>query len=99
MTPVPKQGSNAFNSVQKYAEQQGPRSLVPREGDALLPGGATVTILHCRPEAIDDGRTNDSSIAVPGISGIAPVTSPVTPFSPCADCFTCVFVTNVTRYQ
>lgn len=64
LTPVLEWDSKAFNSMLKYAEQQGALLSVPQEGDTLLLGGATVTILHCWPEAIDYGRTNDSSIVV-----------------------------------
>ncbi len=62
LTPVLKWDSKAFNSMLKYAEAQGTPLVVPQEGDVLQLGGATVTILHCWPEAIDYGRTNDSSI-------------------------------------
>ena len=55
-------GLQGFNSMLKYAEAQGTFLVVPQEGDVLQLGGATVTILHCWPEAIDYGRTNDSSI-------------------------------------
>ena len=64
LTPVLEWDSKAFNSVLKYAEQQGTPLSIPQDGDTLLLGGATVTILHCWPEAIDYGRTNDSSIVV-----------------------------------
>jgi len=62
LTPVLKWDSKAFNSMLKYAEAQGTPLSVPQEGDTLQLGGATITILHCWPEAIDYGRTNDSSI-------------------------------------
>ena len=64
LTPVLEWDSKAFNSMVKYAEKQGAPLSVPQEGDTLQLGGATVTILHCWPEAIDYGRTNDSSIVV-----------------------------------
>ena len=64
LTPVLEWDSKAFNSMVKYAEKQGAPLSVPQEGDTLHLGGATVTILHCWPEAIDYGRTNDSSIVV-----------------------------------
>lgn len=64
LTPVLKWDSKAFESMLKYAEMQGTPLSVPHEGDTLQLGGATVTILHCWPEAIDYGRTNDSSIVV-----------------------------------
>ena len=62
LTPVLKWDSNAFNSMLKYAEAQGAPLVVPAEGDMLQLGGAVITILHCWPEAIEYGRTNDSSI-------------------------------------
>ena len=64
LTPVLEWDSKAFNSMMKYAEKQGAPLSVPQEGDTLQLGGATVIILHCWPEAIDYGRTNDSSIVV-----------------------------------
>ena len=64
LTPVLEWDSKAFNSMVKYAEKQGAPLSVPQEGDMLRLGGTTVTILHCWPEAIDYGRTNDSSIVV-----------------------------------
>ena len=64
LTPVLKWDSKAFDSMLKYAEMQGTPLSVPQEGDTLQLGNATVTILHCWPEAIDYGRTNDSSIVV-----------------------------------
>ena len=62
LTPVMKWDSKAFDSMLKYAEAQGTPISVPQDGDTLQLGGATITILHCWPEAIDYGRTNDSSI-------------------------------------
>ena len=62
LTPVLEWDSKAFNNMLKYAEKQGTPVSVPLEGDTLQLGGATVTILHCWPEALDYGRTNDSSI-------------------------------------
>lgn len=62
LTPVLEWDSKAFNSMLKYAEAQGTPLSVPQEGDMLQLGGATVTILHCWPEALEYGRTNDSSI-------------------------------------
>ena len=64
LTPVLEWDSKAFNSMVKYAEMQGTPLSVPQEGDILQLGSSTVTILHCWPEAIDYGRTNDSSIVV-----------------------------------
>ena len=62
LTPVLEWDSKAFNSMLKYAEAQGTPLSVPQEGDTLKLGGATITILHCWPEALEYGRTNDSSI-------------------------------------
>ena len=64
LTPVLQWDSKAFSSMVKYAQAQGTPLAVPREGDVLRLGGATVTILHCWPEAVDLGRTNDASIVV-----------------------------------
>ncbi len=62
LTPVLKWDSKAFNSMLKYADAQGTPVMVPQEGDTMQLGGATISILHCWPEALDYGRTNDSSI-------------------------------------
>ena len=62
LTPVLEWDSKAFEYMLKYAEKQGTPLSVPQEGDTLQLGSATVTILHCWPEAIEYGRTNDSSI-------------------------------------
>lgn len=64
LTPVLEWDSKAFSSMMVYANTQGTPVVVPRKGDTLQLGGATVTVLHCWPEAIDMGRTNDSSIVV-----------------------------------
>ena len=64
LAPVLEWDSKAFGSMLKYAEAQGTPLAVPREGDVLELGGARVTILHCWPEAVDYGRTNDASIVV-----------------------------------
>ncbi len=62
LTPVLEWDSKAFNSMLKYADLQGTQVTVPGEGDTLKLGNAIVTILHCWPEAIEYGRTNDASI-------------------------------------
>lgn len=64
LSPVTKWDSRAFDNVLKYVAAQGTPLVVPEEGDTLQLGDATVTILHCWPEAVDMGRTNDSSIVV-----------------------------------
>ena len=63
-TPVLKWDSRSFNNMLKYAAKQNTPVVVPNEGDTWKLGGADVTILHCWPEAIDAGRTNDSSIVL-----------------------------------
>ena len=62
LTPTMEWDSKAFSSMLKYADLQGTVLSIPQEGDTLRIGGATATILHCWPEAIAYGRTNDSSI-------------------------------------
>lgn len=64
LTPVTEWNSKAFNSMLKYAELQGTPLVVPREGDTLQLGGALITILHYWPEAVQQGRTNDSTIVL-----------------------------------
>ena len=64
LTPVLEWDSRAFNNMLKYAAKQDTPIIVPNEGDTLKLGGATVTILHCWPEAVDAGHTNDSSIVL-----------------------------------
>ncbi len=64
LSPVLEWDSKAFNSMMEYADMQGTPVVIPQEGDTLRLGGATVTVLHCWPEAIDYGRTNDASIVL-----------------------------------
>ena len=64
LTPTKEWDSKAFNSMKVYANMQGTVIDIPNEGDTLQLGDATVTILHCWPEAIELGRTNDSSIVL-----------------------------------
>ncbi len=64
LTPLTEWNSKAFNSMLKYAELQGTPLVVPREGDTLQLGCAVITILHCWPEAVQQSRTNDSSIVL-----------------------------------
>ena len=64
LTPVTEWNSKAFKSMLEYAELQGAPLSVPQEGDTLELGGATITILHCWPEAVQQSRTNDSSIVL-----------------------------------
>ena len=64
LTPVLEWDSKAFGYVVKYASRQGTALSVPSEGDTLRVGGARVTVLHCWPEAVEYGRTNDSSIVL-----------------------------------
>lgn len=62
--PVLEWDSKAFEYVMKYAGRQGTEIAVPQEGDVLRLGEATVTVLHCWPEAAAQGRTNDMSIVL-----------------------------------
>ena len=64
LSPVTEWDSKAFENMLKYAAKQGTPLSVPNEGDTLRLGGATATILHCWPEAIEYGRTNDASIVL-----------------------------------
>ena len=64
LTPVLNWDSRAFESMLRYAGKLGIPLLVPHDGDTLRLGGATVTILLCWPEAVEYGRTNDSSIVL-----------------------------------
>ena len=64
LTPTLEWDSYAFRSMVEYAEFQGAVLVIPQEGDILRLGSATVTILHCWPEAIRAGRANDSSIVL-----------------------------------
>lgn len=64
LTPLTEWNSKTFNSMLKYAELQGTPLVVPREGDTLQLGSAVITILHCWPEAVQQSRTNDSSIVL-----------------------------------
>lgn len=64
LTPVLEWDSKAFSSMLAYAGRQGTPLSVPCEEDTLHLGGAKVTILHCWPEAVDFGRTNDASIVL-----------------------------------
>lgn len=62
LTPVLEWESEAFKDMMKYAEEQGTVVDVPYQYDTLKLGDATITILLCWPDAIQYGRTNDSSI-------------------------------------
>ncbi len=64
LTPVTTWDSKSFSNMMKYAARQGTAVSVPQEGDVLNIGGAVVTILHCWPEAVEQGMTNDASIVV-----------------------------------
>ncbi len=64
LTPVTKWESEAFKDMIKYAEEQGTYIDIPNQYDTMKLGGATVTILLCWPDAIQYGRTNDSSIVL-----------------------------------
>ena len=64
LTPVKEWDSKAFRAMMDYADRQGTAVAVPQAGDTLRLGRAAVTILHCWPEAIGLGRTNDASIVL-----------------------------------
>ena len=64
LTPTLEWDSKKFESMKSYAEKQGTPMSVPYEGDTLQLGNATITILHCWPEARDYSGTNDMSIVV-----------------------------------
>ena len=64
LTPVKEWDSKAFRAMLDYADRQGTAVAVPQAGDTLRLGRAAVTILHCWPEAIGLGRTNDASIVL-----------------------------------
>lgn len=61
LSPVTDWDTNAFAAVLWYADMQKAPIVVPEAGDILHLGGATVTILHCWPDAWD---TNDMSICL-----------------------------------
>ena len=60
-SPVINWNSKAWDSLSSYASAQGTPFVIPQEGDIFPLGGATVTILHCWPEAWAE---NDMSIVV-----------------------------------
>ena len=64
LTPVLEWNSKSFSNMCRYAGKQGAPLTVPEEGDTLRLGGASVTVLHCWPEAVREGRANDSSIVL-----------------------------------
>lgn len=64
LTPVLEWESEAFKDMIKYAEEQGTYIDIPNQNDTMKLGSATVTILLCWPDAIQYGRTNDSSIVL-----------------------------------
>ena len=64
LSPVRKWDSKAFEYMLKYAAKQGTPLAVPADGDTLRLGSAVVTVLHCWPEAVGEGRTNDASIVL-----------------------------------
>ena len=64
LSPVTEWDSKRFSNMLKQARKQGAPVTVPGEGDTLRLGGATVTVLHCWPEAGSYTGTNDMSIVV-----------------------------------
>jgi len=61
LSPVETYKDSAFESVQRYADEQGAPIIIPYEGDEFDLGNALVTILHCWPDAWDE---NDMSICL-----------------------------------
>ena len=61
LSPVEAYKDSAFESVQRYADEQGAPIIIPYEWDEFDLGNALVTILHCWPEAWDE---NDMSICL-----------------------------------
>ncbi len=51
LTPVMEWDSRFFRSMLRDAEGQGTPVVVPQEGDVYALGSATVTVVHCWPEA------------------------------------------------
>ena len=60
-SPVTVWNSKVWDDLTRYASAQGTPIVVPQEGDSFALGGATVTILHCWPEAWAE---NDMSIVL-----------------------------------
>lgn len=60
-SPVTTWNSKTWDSLSKYASAQGTPIVIPQEGDTFPLGSATVTILHCWPEAWTE---NDMSIVL-----------------------------------
>ena len=60
-SPVTSWNSKPWDSLSKFASAQGTPIIIPQEGDSFPLGGATVTILHCWPEAWAE---NDMSIVL-----------------------------------
>ena len=60
-SPVARWNSKAWDGLSKYASAQGTPIVIPQERDSFSLGGATVTILHCWPEAWAE---NDMSIVL-----------------------------------
>ena len=79
LTPVLEWDSWSFRAMAEYAEFRGAVLVVPQEGDTLRLGSAVVTVLHCWPEAVREGRTNDSSIVLRIDYGIRPAGSKTIP--------------------
>ena len=60
-SPVTSWNSKPWDSLSKYTSAQGTPIVIPQERDSFPLGGATVTILHCWPEAWAE---NDMSIVL-----------------------------------
>lgn len=61
LSPVTEWDTKRFEAITRFALEQGSTIVVPNDGDVLQLGGATITILHCWPEA---WTVNDMSIVV-----------------------------------
>ena len=73
LSPLTEWNSKKFESMKSLASKQGAPIIVPDEGDTLRLGGATVTVLHCWPEAGTYTTTNDTSIVVRIVYGEASI--------------------------
>ena len=60
-SPVTSWNSKPWDSLSKYTSAQGTPIVIPQERDSFPLGGATVSILHCWPEAWAE---NDMSIVL-----------------------------------
>lgn len=61
-SPVSEWDSSWFQKMKESAQAQGTQIEIPNDGDTLPLGGATVTVLHCWPDAGTFTTINDASI-------------------------------------